>query len=162
MAITQIGERPLYTSEDGQVTVTNKRLVLGGEQWEIATIADVDVVSRKKLNFHLWLKLNERTIPNIIAGGICFILGFTFAWLAIGTTGLMTALLIALALLMYFVAFYFAWQTWMLSLPDIYNLKLTLQDPTGAQREQKAVYTWEDPMQAREVEQAVLQAVAHK
>jgi hypothetical protein len=155
-----MGERTLYTSNDEQVVVTTRRLVLGSEQWDMQSIADVDVVSSKKLNFHYWLKLNERTIPNIIVGGICFILGFLFAWLAIGAAGFMNVMLIALALLMYIIAFYFVWRTWMLSLPDLYSLKLILKDPTGTQREHKAAYTWQEPMEAREVEQAVLQAVA--
>ena len=158
----QPGERTLYTSGDGQAVVTNKRLVLGDEQWGIESIAGADLVSRKKLNFHYWLKLNERTVPNILAMGACYVIGFLFIWLAIGTSGVLTGLLVALALLFYFVGFFFGWRTWMLSLPDLYNLKLTIQDPTGARREHKAAYTWHDQLEAREVEQAVLQAVAGK
>ena len=158
----QFGEIALYTSQDGQVVVTNRRLVLDAEQWEMESIAGAEVVSRKKINLHYWLKLNERTIPNIIAAGVCFLLGFFFGWLASGTQGILLGLLIALALLMYLFAFFFIWRTWILSLPDLYNLRLTLQDPTGTRREHKAAYTWQDQLQAREVEQAILQAVAAK
>lgn len=159
---TQMGERILYTSQDGKVLVTTKKVALGDEQWETANIVGAGLVTRKKPNFHNWLKINERTIPSIVVGGVSLLLGFLFAWLAIGTSGVLYALLLTLALLMYVIAFFFVWRTWMMSLPDLYNLRLTLQNPTGAQSEHKAAYTWSDPLQAREVEQAVLQVIAHK
>ena len=158
----QTSERVLYTSQDGQAIVTNKKLVLGGEQWEIENIAHADVVSRKEVNFQNGLKLNERTTPSIIVGGVCLVVGFLFSWLAVGATGVLSGLLILLALLTYAVAFFFIWRTWMMGLPDLHNLRLALQDPTGAQKEHKAVYTWRDQLEAREVEQAVRQAIAGK
>ena len=137
MATMQLENARSTRQRTGRSTVTNKRLVLGSEQWEIESIADVDIISRKKLLFHDWLKLNDRTIPNIIVGGICLLLGFFFAWLAAGTVGIMNGLLIALALLMYLIAFYFIWRTWILSLPDLYNLELTLQDPRARKASRK-------------------------
>lgn len=158
------GEQTLYTSADGQVVVSNRRLVLGSEQWGIENIAGVRLVSRKKLKFGNWLKLNKRTIPNILWAALCLFAGFGLAFLAAAMelSGFLLDLVIALVLVTYLGGFFFIWRTYILSLPDLYNLHLTLQDPTGVKTEQKAKYVWEDHMQALEVEQAVLQAVASK
>ncbi len=157
-------EQTLYTSADGQVVVSSKRLVLGNEQWGMESVAGVRLVSSKKLKFGNWLKLNGRTIPNILWAMLCLFVGFGIAFLGatLEASGFVLVLVIALATLVYLAGFFFIWRTWMLSLPDLYNLQLTLQDPTGVKTEQKAKYVWEDHMQALEVEQAVLQVVASK
>ncbi len=164
MSSNYTGEQILYTSADGDVVVSNRRAVLGSEQWGIEGIARVRVVSRKKLKFGNWLKLNKRTIPNILWAMLCLFGGFGIAFLgaALGASGFVLGVVIALAAVVYLAGFYFIWRTWILSLPDQYRLQLTLQDPTGVQKEQTANYVWEDHMQALEVEQAVLQAVASK
>ncbi len=159
---TRPGERTLYTSKDGQVIVTDRRLVLGAERWEIETIAGASLVTRKQIKLGNWLKLNQRTIPLIVLAAVCFLLGFLLMWLASGATGVLYGVVLAGVLLLYLIAFIFIWQVWLASLPNLYNLKLALQDPTGTRSEHKASYTWHDQMEAREVEQAILQAIAGK
>jgi hypothetical protein len=158
----QVGEKALYVAQDGRVLVTDRRLVLGSESWNITEIADVDTVAHKEWRFVFWLKLNRETWTSIVIGGTCFVVGFLFAWLAAGSSGFVTALLVGLALLLYLVGFAFCIRTWLQSLPDLYNLQLTLQDPAGVQKRYEAAYTWKDQLQARAVEEAVLQAVTKK
>jgi hypothetical protein len=158
------GEQSLYTSADGQVVISNRRVVLGSEQWGMESITGARVVSRKKLKFVYWLKLNSRTIPNILWAMLCLFGGFGVAALGavLGASGFVWGLVIALAAVVYLAGFYFIWRTWILSLPDLYNLELTLTDPMGVQKVHRATYVLEDRMQALEVEQAVLQVVTSK
>lgn len=161
---TPTNERALYTSSDGQIVVSDKRLVLGGEQWSIGSIRAAKLISGKKILLGNWLKLNSRTIPNIAIAAICLFggIGLTLLGTAIGLTGFLLTLLIAIAVILFLAGFFFIWRTYMLSLPDRYTLQLTLKDPTGATSIQTARYQWNNQLQALEVEQAIAQAVASR
>lgn len=157
------GENTLYASSDGKVQVTSRRLVVGGEQWDISGITGVTLASKKNWKFGNWLKLNSRTMPNIGIAALCLLVGFGMALLAaLVFDGFMEGVCIALAVLVYFAGFYFIWRTYILSLDDKYSLRITVQNEGGGPKEHSPAYTWTDPLQAREVEQALLQAIAQR
>jgi len=158
----QDGEKTLYASEDGQVRVTGKRVELGRERWNIDSLASAELVESKEMKWAGWPKFDSRSMPTFAAAGACLLVGVLFNWIASNSSGLVYWLVVALAVILYILAIIFLYLTWQASLPNIYTLQLGLRDGTGAPKEHKAAYVWRDRLQAQSVEQAVLQAIAHK
>jgi hypothetical protein len=154
-------DRTLYTSDDGQVSVTGNSLVLGSERWSIDSLASAALVESKEMKWAGWPKLDSHSMPTFAAAGACLLVGILFNWIAGNSSGLVYWLVVALALILYVLAVIFVYLTWQASLPNIYTLQLRLRDGTGAPKEHKAAYVWRDRLQAQSVEQAVLQAIAH-
>lgn len=165
MAISnQPGERTLYASSDGQVVVSNRRLVLGNEQWNMENVAGASLLKSRKLRWVNWLRLNSKTVPDIIGAGICFALGMGVVFLAVlqQWSGFWTGVAITLTLVFYLAAFFLIFRTWINSAPIIYLIYVVFQDATGVKRELKAKHTFTEHLQALEVEQAIAQVVAGK
>jgi hypothetical protein len=156
------GEKTLYASEDEQVSVTGNSLVLGSERWSIDSLASAALVESKEMKWAGWPKLDSHSMPTFTAAGACLLVGVLFNWIASSSSGLVYWLVVALAAILYILAIIFLYLTWQASLPNIYTLQLRLTDGTGAPKEHKAAYVWRDRLQAQSVEQAVLQAIAHK
>ncbi|MEP6776052.1 MAG: hypothetical protein ABJA50_10705 [Chloroflexota bacterium] len=158
----QDGEKTLYASEDGQVRVTGESLVLGSERWSIDSLASAEVVESKEMKWAGWPKLDSHSMPTFTAAGACVLAGVLFNWIASSSSGLVYWLVVALAAILYILAIIFLYITWQVSLPNTYTLQLGLKDSAGAAKAQKASYVWRDRLQAQSVEQAMLQAIAHK
>jgi hypothetical protein len=154
-------DRTLYTSDDGQVSVTGNSLVLGSERWSIDSLATAALVESKEMKWTGWPKLDSRSMPTFTAAGACLLVGILFNWIASSSSGLVYWLVVALAAILYVLAIIFLYLTWQTSLPAIYTLQLRLRDGTRTPKEHKAAYVWRDRLQAQSVEQAVLQAIAH-
>ncbi len=156
------GEKTLYASDDGQVSVTGNSLVLGSERWSIDSLASAALVESKEMKWAGWPKLDSHSMPTFTAAGACLLVGVLFNWIAGSSSGLVYWLVVALAAILYILAIIFLYLTWQASLPNTYTLQLGLRNGTGTPKEHKAAYIWRDRLQAQSVEQAVLQAIAHK
>ena len=156
------GEKTLYASEDGQVTVTGTSLVLGSERWSIDSLASAALVESKEMKWAGWPKLDSHSMPTFTAAGACLLVGVLFNWIASSSSGLVYWLVVALTAILYILAIIFLYLTWQASLPNTYTLQLGQKDTVGEAKAQKAAYVWHDRLQAQSVEQAVLQAIAHK
>ena len=157
----QDGEKTLYASEDGQVRVTGSSLALGDERWSIDNLASAELIESKEMKWAGWPKFDSRSMPTFTAAGACLLVGVLFNWIASNSSGLVYWL-VALAVILYILTIIFLYLTWQATLPNTYTLQLGLRDGTGVPKPQKAAYVWRDRLQAQSVEQAVLQAIAHK
>jgi hypothetical protein len=161
MSRTQDIGSTIYESQDGQVLVTADRLVLGSEQWRMDNLASVTLVRNKHEQQAWWLQLSSNPGTRIGIIIVFALAGALFYW-AEDSPQLKFNLVVAgvvLVLLLPVIILVIRRQT---NLPDTYKLQLALREPPSPQtpKEYTAAYTWNDQLQARGVEQAILQALA--
>jgi hypothetical protein len=151
----------IYDSQDGQVLVTRDTLLLGSEQWSIDTLAGVALSRSKEQRRMAWpdFSHNPRAMIAVLAVGS--LVGF-FCQLAEDSPQIQFNLVMAGVLFVLMLPIIIVALRWQNSGPEVYRLKLTCKDTGNPQTPQEytAAYVWRDQLQARGVEQAVLQAIA--
>jgi hypothetical protein len=157
-------ETALYTADDGQVLITNRRLILGGESWPLESVRSAELKESKTFGLARF-RMDRPIIVGVAQMAFCFLLGAVLFNLALtsGSDPYSNWFDIALGMALFLMGIGIAIHTYWLLLPSNYNLHLALHDPaTGGRSEQTATYVWRDEAHARNVEQAVQAAIRER